>query len=82
MVEVYVRLMLGVSKTTYVIADRCLGALAQTVATISILPSLFHTHTHTHNFHLHKTLKLANFNCITLGPTYAYFLPALWQSAV
>jgi len=36
--------MLDVSETTCVIAGRCLGALAQTVATIFILTKLFHTH--------------------------------------
>jgi len=52
MVEVHIWVMLGVSETICVIAGRCSGALAQTVATTSILTSLFlsltHTHTHTH----------------------------------
>lgn len=40
----YIRVMLGVSETACVIAGRCLGALAQTVAAISILTKMFHTH--------------------------------------
>jgi hypothetical protein len=68
--------MLGVSETTCAIAGRCVDALAQTVATIAILTSLFHMH----SFQLHGALKHANINYITLDPSYVYSLLVLWHA--
>ena len=79
---VYIRVMLGVSETTCVIAGvfRCFGSDSGHYFHSDF--TVTHTHTHTHSFHLHRTLKHVSFNCITLGPSYAFFLLALWQAAV